>query len=170
MAERDFARSDVAAFALRIIAIELRDRPGSVNAVAEVFSGRGLQIEEFHGSAERLNPDAHAHALIAFRASADRAGLVTRVLRRLSSVRCAELLDADDPRLIQSALIGAFAGEAPDGIRVTALDAQSALAAGSPAAMQAWLAGASAPRRLGALRLDLRLDVPADAAGPAIPA
>ena len=164
MANPDFARSNVAAFALRIIAIELQDRPGSVNAVAEVFSGRGLQIEDFHGSAEHLNPDGHAHALITFRASADRAGLVTRVLRRLSSVRCAELLDADDPRLIQSALIEAGAGQAPDGIRVVALDARSALAAGSPAALQAWLAGAGAPSLLGTLHLDLRSVPPPGAA------
>ena len=85
-----------ASFALQVIAIELHDRPGSVNSVAEVFSGRGLQIEALHGSAEHLNPDGHAHALISFYASPERASLVTRVLRRLYSVRHAELLAADD--------------------------------------------------------------------------
>ena len=143
-------------FPLQIIAIELQDRPGSVNSVAEVFSGRGLQIEAFHGTAGNLSPDGHAHALIVFRAGADRASLVTRVLRRLSSVRCAELLGDNDPRLIQSVLIARSAASAPAGISVCTLDARTALAAGSPAAMQAWLSGADAPLPLGALRLDLR--------------
>ena len=145
------------AFPLQVIAIELQDRPGSVNSVAEVFSGRGLQIEAFHGTAGRLNPDGHAHALILFRAGADRASLVSRVLRRLSSVRRAELLAAADPRLIQSALIARHDAPPPAGISVSAIDAQTALAAGSPAALQDWLAGDDAPRLLGALRIDLRL-------------
>ena len=144
-------------FPLQIIAIELQDRPGSVNSVAEVFSGRGLQIEAFHGTAGSLNPDGHAHALIVFRAGADRASLVTRVLRRLSSVRSAELLGEDDNRLIQSVLVTRTDAAPPGNISISPLSPQTALAAGSPAAMQAWLAGANAPRRLGALRLDLLL-------------
>lgn len=144
-------------FPLQIIAIELQDRPGSVNSVAEVFSGRGLQIEAFHGTAGNLSPDGHAHALIVFRAGADRASLVTRVLRRLSSVRSAELLGENDPRLIQSVLIARCDCRPPAGISVCALGEQTALAAGSPAALDAWLAGADAPLRLGALRLDLLL-------------
>ena len=143
-------------FPLQVIAIELQDRPGSVNSVAEVFSGRGLQIEAFHGTAGNLSPDGHAHALIVFRAGADRASLVTRVLRRLSSVRCAELLGADDPRLIESVLIARSDAPPPARISVCALDERTALAAGPPAAMQAWLSGADAPLPLGALRLDLR--------------
>jgi acetolactate synthase regulatory subunit len=149
------AETSVDDFPLQVIAIELRDRPGSVNSVAEVFSGRGLQIEALHGTAENFNPDGHAHALILFRAGADRASLVSRVLRRLSSVRSAELLSADDPRLIQSVLIGDTGSAAPSGISITAINPHTALAAGSPAAMQAWLANANAPQRLGALRLDL---------------
>ena len=144
-------------FPLQIIAIELQDRPGSVNSVAEVFSGRGLQIEAFHGTAGNLSPDGHAHALIVFRAGADRASLVTRVLRRLSSVRSAELLAADDRRLVQSVLIARCDAQPPAGVSLCVLDAQTALAAGSPAALDAWLAGDNAPRRLGALRLDLLL-------------
>ena len=142
----------------QIIAIELQDRPGSVNSVAEVFSGRGLQIEAFYGTAESLSPDGHAHALIVFRAGADRASLLTRVLRRLSSVRRAELLGANDPRLIQSVLIARRDSPAPGGIAISTLNAQTALAAGSPAALQAWLTGGEAPLQLGALRLDLLLD------------
>lgn len=152
--------TDVAAagaFPQQTIAIELQDRPGSVNSVAEVFSGRGLQIESFYGTDESLSPDGHAHALIVFRAGADRASLVTRVLRRLSSVRSAELLGENDRRLIQSVLIAHSDSQPPTGISVCALGAQTALAAGSPAAMQAWLAGTDAPLRLGALRLDLLL-------------
>ena len=149
-------QSPANSFPQQVIAIELQDRPGSVNSVAEVFSGRGLQIEAFHGTAGNLSPDGHAHALIVFRAGADRASLVTRVLRRLSSVRCAELLGADDPRLIQSVLIARSDAPAPAGISVCTLGARTALAAGPPAAMQAWLSGADAPLPLGALRLDLR--------------
>ena len=144
-------------FPLQVIAIELQDRPGSVNSVAEVFSGRGLQIEAFHGTAGDLNPDGHAHALIVFRAGADRASLVTRVLRRLSSVRSAELLATDDPRLIESVLIARSDAPPPAGVSLCALGAQTALAAGSPAALRAWLTGGNAPRRLGGLRLDLLL-------------
>ncbi len=144
----------------QLIAIELQDRPGSVNSVAEVFSGRGLQIEAFYGTAESLSPDGHAHALIVFRAGADRASLLTRVLRRLSSVRRAELLGSNDPRLIQSVLIARRDAPAPDGISVSPINAQIALASGSPAAMQAWLTGAAAPSPLGALRFDLLLGAP----------
>ena len=157
----------VGTFPLHVIAIELQDRPGSVNSVAEVFSGRGLQIEELHGSAEHLNADGHAHALIAFRASADRASLVTRVLRRLSSVHHAELLGADDARLLQSALIALPCGAAqvPADVRIAAIDAHSALASGTPAALRRWLTSAKPPQLRGTLRLDLRAEAPADAAG-----
>jgi acetolactate synthase regulatory subunit len=147
-------------FPLHVIAIELQDRPGSVNSVAEVFSGRGLQIEELHGSAEHLNADGHAHALIAFRASADRASLVTRVLRRLSSVRRAELLADDDARLLQSALIARPGDETriPADVRIAAIDAHTALASGTPAALRRWLASGEPPQLRGTLRLDLRAD------------
>ena len=147
----------VNSFPQQVIAIELQDRPGSVNSVAEVFSGRGLQIEAFHGTAGNLSPDGHAHALIVFHAGADRASLVTRVLRRLSSVRSAELLGENDPRLIESVLIARSDTRPPAGISVCAISAQTALAAGSPAALHAWLASDAAPQRLGALRLDLLL-------------
>lgn len=164
MTERNDVRDG--AFALHIVAIELLDRPGSVNSVAEVFSGRGLQIEELHGSAAHLNPDGHAHALIAFRASADRASLVTRVLRRLSSVHRADLLAADDPRLVQSAPIALPRGGVPVDVLVSAIDERTALACATPAALQRWLACDDAPQLRGALRLDLCLSAPADAAAP----
>ena len=148
-------------FRLHVLAIGLQDRPGAVHSVAEVFSGRGLQMEAFHGTADSLNPDGHAQALILFHATADRAELVTRVLRRLSSVRCAELLAADDPRLLQSVLVardqaGAVAPtSAPEGIGLLPVDAHSAMAVGLPSAMQAWLSSDGAPRRLSAVRMDL---------------
>ena len=44
---------------------------------------------------------------------------------------------------------------APTGIRLIPLDERTALAIGSPIALQGWLASASAPRRLGAVRLDI---------------
>ena len=65
-------------------------------------------------------------------------------------------LGDNDPRLIQSVLIARSAAPAPAGISVCTLGARTALAAGPPAAMQAWLNGADAPLPLGALRLDLR--------------
>ena len=80
--------------------------------------------------------------------------LVTRVLRRLSNVRSAELLAADDPRLIQSVLVEAPAAP-PTSIRLIPLDERTALAVGAPIAMHDWLASTCAPRRLGAVRLDI---------------
>ena len=142
-------------FALHVLAIGLRDRPGAVHSVAEVFSGRGLQMEAFHGTADGLNPDGHAQALILFRASSDRADLVTRVLRRLSSVRRAELLGMDDSRLIQSVLVGNDGREPPAGVRLVDLGDGVALAAGAPSAVQAWLDSETPPQRLGAVRIDL---------------
>jgi len=140
---------------LNVLAVGLLDRPGAAHGVAEVFSGRGLQMEAFHGTAGGLNPDGLAQVLILFRASPDRANLVTRVLRRLSSVSGAELLAADDPRLVQSVLIVRSDLAAPEGINITALGPHTALVAGSPSAMQSWLTAKGAPARLGALRLDL---------------
>ncbi len=142
-------------FPLYAIAIGLHDRPGAAHSVADVFSGRGLQMESFSSTADSLNPDGHASALILFHASADRANLVTRVLRRLSCVRSAQLLTADDPRLIQSVLVAHLASRPPEGISIIPVNTQAALATGSPAAMQAWLASGAAPRRLGAVRHDL---------------
>jgi hypothetical protein len=149
-------------FPFHVIAIGLHDRPGVVHGVADVFSGRGLQIEAFHSTADSLNPDGHASALILFQASPDRASLVTRVLRRLSSVRSAELLAADDPRLVQSVFVARSEAATPPSIRIIPLDEKTALAAGSPAAMRAWLASGTAPARLGAIRLDRVLDVQAE--------
>ena len=140
---------------LNVLAIGLLDRPGAAHGVAEVFSGRGLQMEAFHGTAGSLSPDGQAQALILFRADPDRANLVTRVLRRLSSVSSAELLAADDPRIIQSVRSACYDASAPTGISITPLGSGTALAAGSPAAMQTWLTSSVAPKRLGALRLDL---------------
>ena len=150
------AQGPIEELPLNVLAIGLLDRPGAAHGVAEVFSGRGLQMEAFHGTAGSLDPDGQAQALILFRADRDRANLVTRVIRRLSSVSRAELLAADDPRLIQSVLIAGAVASAPPGISITALDAVTALATGSPAALQTWLASSVPPRRLGALRLDLR--------------
>ena len=141
------------AFPLHVIAIGLQDRPGAAHSVADVFAARGLQMEAFQGTSDNLSADGHAALLVLFRATPERAHLVTRVLRRLSSVRRAERLDADDPRLLLSVLV-APPNEVPDGIQLIALDPRSALALGAPAAMQAWLQSATAPARLGAVRLD----------------
>ncbi len=138
-----------------VLAIGLRDRPGAVHSVSEVFSGRGLQMEAFHGTADSLGANGHAQALILFQASEERADFVARVLRRLSSVSSAELLSQDDPRLVQSVLVQRRDRETPDGIGLVDLEGGVALAAGTPAAMQAWLASPRAPRRLGAVRIDL---------------
>ena len=151
----DLATPAAGEFPFHVLAVGLQDRPGAVHSVAEVFSGRGVQMEAFHGMADSLNPDGHASALILFRASADRASLVTRVLRRLSSVSGVELLAADDPRLVESVLIACADTAKPANISVTPLNAVTALAAGSPAAMHAWLASGKAPPRLSAVRLDL---------------
>jgi acetolactate synthase small subunit len=89
-------------FRQHVLAIGLRDRPGAVNGVAEVFSGRGLQMEAFFGTAGSQAADGDARALILFDATPERAELVARVLRRLSVVRHVELIGPDDPHLVQS--------------------------------------------------------------------
>ena len=142
------------AFPLHVIAVGLHDRPGAAHSVADVFSARGLQMEAFQGTSDSLSADGHAALLILFYASLERASLVPRVLKRLSSVRCAELLAADDPRLVQSVLIATTDTTPPD-IKIVALDQQTALATGSPSSMQAWLTSDNAPRRLGGVRLDV---------------
>ena len=140
---------------LHVLAIGLEDRPGAVHSVAEVFSGRGLQMEAFHGTAGSLDADGHAQALILFHASDERADFVTRVLRRLSSVSQAELLGLDDTRLIQSVLVRTEESHTGEGIRCVDLGGGVSLAAGTPMAMQLWLASGHAPQRLGAVRIDL---------------
>ena len=152
-------------YPLHVLAIGLHDRPGAVHSVSEVFSGRGLQMETFYGVSDKLSADGHASALILFHANPDRANLVSRILCRLSCVRTAKLLAADDPKLVMSALVANEDIAVPAGIRHIALDRQTALAIGSPAAMRDWLASDNAPRRLGALRLDkapVESDLPED--------
>ncbi|MEN3112581.1 hypothetical protein ACFONG_01050 [Uliginosibacterium paludis] len=139
-------------FSLHVLVIGLRDRPGAVHSVAEVFSGRGLQMEAFFGTAGSQSPDDSAQALILFRAAAERADFVARVLRRLPAVLSVELLAPDDASLVHSVLV-ATPVSAGEGVSLATLSPGVALAAGTPAAMQAWLAG-TAPRRLGALRLE----------------
>lgn len=157
--------ADDITFPLHVIAIGLQDRPGAAHSVADIFAARGLQMEAFQGTSDSLSADGHATLLVLFRASPDRANLVTRVLRRLSSVRRAERLDANDPRLLLSVLV-ATPDAVADGIRLIPLDTRSALALGSPAHMQAWLLSTTAPTRLGAVRLDW---LSADIASPERP-
>jgi hypothetical protein len=139
-------------FSLHVFVIGLRDRPGAVRSVAEVFSGRGLQMEAFFGTAGSQSADDSAQALILFRAAAERADFVARVLRRLPAVLSVELLGPDDESLVHSVLV-ATPVSAGEGVALAAISPGVALAAGTPAAMQAWLAG-STTRRLGALRLE----------------
>ena len=153
MTETNPAGASSESIALHVIAVGLHDRPGAAHSVADVFSVRGLQMEAFQGTSDSLSAGGDASLLILFRAAPDRANLVTRVLRRLSSVRYAERLDATDPRLIQTVLV-AGKGSAPDGIRLIPLDPDTALAVGTPAPMHAWLHSEHAPIRLGAVRLD----------------
>lgn len=142
------------AFPLHVIVIGLHDRPGAAHSVADVFSARGLQMEAFQGTSDSLSPDGHAALLILFRATPERATLVTRVLRRLSSVRHAELIDAGDPRLRLSVLVAA-GPTPPSDIHLVSIDTQTALAIGAPGNLLAWLQSDTAPARLGAVRLDV---------------
>ena len=123
---------------LHLLHIGLEDRPGAVHAVAEVFSGRGLQMEALHGSAGALCPDGLAVALILFRAQPERAGLIARVLRRLSMVRSVELLAGDDPRLLCFCLVAAAAAAPAPGLAFLPLPDGLFLAYGRAAAVVAW--------------------------------
>jgi hypothetical protein len=137
-----------------VLAIGLRDRPGAVHSVAEVFSGRGLQMEAFFGTAGSQAADDDARALILFDATPERAELVARVLRRLSVVRSVELIDTDDPRLIQSLVVTPSPGPVPDGITLAALPGELRLAVGTPAAVRAWIDSTTPPTWLGAMHLE----------------
>lgn len=137
-----------------VLVIGLYDRPGAVHSVAEVFSGRGLQMEAFFGTAGSMAADANARALILFDATAERADLVARVLRRLSVVRSVELIGAEDPRLVQSFVVVPPEGAAPEGIALSALGKGRWLAAGTPNAVRRWVASATPPKRLGAIQIE----------------
>ena len=147
---------------LHVINVHLHDRPGAVHSITDVFSARGLQIELFQATSDSLSADGHASLLIQFYANEERATLITRVLRRLSSVRSADLLGANDARLIQSVLVVPPTSIPPE-IRTITLEPTMALAIGSPDAMQRWLLSTDAPRRLGAVRIDLLGKPPASA-------
>lgn len=136
-----------------VLVIGLRDRPGAVHGVSEVFAGRGLQLEAFFGTSDTLTADGHAQALVVFRASDERARLVTGVLQRLSSVRSAELWSDDHPRLVLSVVVEA-PGTPPPGVALAPLAQGLALAAGPPRLVHGWLDGPGAPARRGAYRLD----------------
>lgn len=141
-------------FRPHVLAIGLRDRPGAVHSVAEVFSGRGLQMEAFFGIAGSQAADGNARALILFNATPERAEFVARVLRRLSVVRGAELIGADDPGLVQSLVIAPPTGPVPEGIALAPLPGGRQMAAGTPAAIRTWLASQTPPMPLGAMHLE----------------
>ena len=162
MSESPTKRTDLP---LHVASVHLHDRPGAVHSITDVFSARGLQIELFQATSDSLSADGHASLLIQFYASEERATLITRVLRRLSSVRSAELLGANDARLVQSVLVVPPASIPPE-IRTITLEPAMALAIGSPDAMQRWLLSTDAPRRLGAVRIDLLGTSPVSAASP----
>lgn len=141
-------------FRQHVLAIGLHDRPGAVHSVAEVFSGRGLQMEALFGTAGSLAADGDARALILFDATPERAEFVARVLRRLSVVRGVELIQPDDAGLVLSLVVASGTEPVPAGIALADLGGGVQLAAGTPAAVRSWIASESPPTRLGAIRLD----------------
>lgn len=136
-----------------VLVIGLEDRPGAVHGVSEVFSGRGLQMEAFFGTSDTLTANGQAQALVVFRATDERARLVTRVVQRLSSVRSADLWSDDNPRLVLSVIVEA-PGTPPEGVSVAPLGPDLALVAGPPRRVHRWLDAPGAPARRGAYRLD----------------
>lgn len=141
-------------FRRHVLVVGLRDRPGAVHSVAEVFSGRGLQMEAFFGTAGSQAADGDARALIVFDATPERAELVARVLRRLSVVRGVELIGIDDPGLACSVVVAAPAGPVPEGVALADLPGGMRLAAGTPVAIRAWIESPTPPARIGATRLE----------------
>lgn len=141
-------------FLQHVLAIGLRDRPGAVHSVAEVFAGRGLQMEAFFGTAGSQAADGDARALILFNATPERAEFVARVLSRLSVVRGVALIAPDDPGLVQSIIIAPSAAPVPEGIALASLPGGRQIAAGTPAAIRDWIASATPPEQLGAARLE----------------
>jgi hypothetical protein len=155
-------------FPLHVLALGMQDRPGAVHSVAEVFSGRGLQMEAFNGTAGSLDPQGLAKALILFHASEERADLVLRVLRRLPIVRCADLLRADDSRLIQTVMIETDSfdiAKVPSDVKFIHLNERVIVAAGSPSTVQAWLSSDCPPECIGPIRIEF-MDLPSNGVLP----
>ncbi|MFT4108397.1 hypothetical protein [Propionicimonas sp.] len=87
--------------------VRAADRPGSLTAVAEVMSSRGVSIESFRSSA-RLS--GTAMLTLVFSTSARLERLIERTLARLAAVSDVTVLPADAPRVRAVGVVHAAPG------------------------------------------------------------
>lgn len=88
--------------------VRAADRPGSLTAVAEVVSSRGLSLDSLASGDIR---DGTAVVILSFTASERLRRLVERTLTRLAVVAAVDILAADDPRVRASGVVQARPGE-----------------------------------------------------------
>ena len=82
--------------------VRTADRPGSLTALAEVVSGRGLSVDSLaSGDVE----DGTAVVIVSFTASPRLARLVERTLDRLAVASSVTVLPADDPAVRASGVV-----------------------------------------------------------------
>ncbi len=88
--------------------VRAADRPGSLTAVAEVVSSRGLSLDSLASGDVR---DSTAVVILSFTASERLRRLVERTLARLAIVTSVDVLPTDDPAVRASGLVQAQPGE-----------------------------------------------------------
>lgn len=87
--------------------ITAEDRSGTLSALAETFSSRGVSFESFH--TVRLRDGLGVMAII-FRASERLARVIGRTLERVAVTRSVELLRASDPSVRAIAVVPGASG------------------------------------------------------------
>lgn len=85
-----------------IVFVTARDRSGTLTALAEMFSSRGVSFEAFN---TLTVADGHGSMSIIFRGSARLARVLARTLERLDATRTVELRSAADPALRAVAVV-----------------------------------------------------------------
>ena len=84
--------------------VRAQDRPGSLTALAEVVSSRGLSMDSLATGDVR---DGTAVVILSFTASERLARLVERTLNRLAVASSVTVLPADDPAVRASGIVEA---------------------------------------------------------------
>ncbi len=87
-----------------VFVIRALDKPGTMTAVASVFSNRGVSLEATLGSGIDASTTADARLIISFRATEAKKTTLYRATQRLSSVVAVAVYAQDDPGLRAIAL------------------------------------------------------------------
>ncbi|HEY9643806.1 MAG TPA: hypothetical protein V6C57_25170 [Coleofasciculaceae cyanobacterium] len=82
-----------------VFVVKALDRPGSLTAVASVFSNRGISLEAILGSGIAATTLEEGRLILSFRATERKKEMLLSALERLSSVLQVTGYPYDDPRL-----------------------------------------------------------------------